>query len=406
MNSFTWTLKKIGYRTYQAVFKLALKAMNFPGQKLITGAGTLLQIPQILKDKNISSVLIVNSKSVRNSGMLDGLFLELKKQNIDYTIFQDVQANPTTHNADQGFKAYTENNCQAIVAIGGGSPLDCAKIIGVKAGNPKLSYEKMKNMTNIKKPMPLFIAVPTTAGTGSESTVCAVLSNPDNHTKYPVVTMHMMPDYAILDETLMKNLPASVTAATGMDALTHAVEAYIGNFGTKYTNSEALIAIKMIFENLEKAVSDSDNLEYKKNMLIASNHAANAFTRAYTGYVHTISHALSALYNVGHGKTNATVLPYVLRYYGKSIEKKLATIARYCSPCSLDETNQELAESVITRIENLNKQFGIPSKIPELKKEDTDQIINRALKEGNPANPVPKLMNEENAKSIIDQLLV
>ncbi len=264
----------------------------------------------------------------------------------------------------------------------------------------------MKHMSKIKKAMPFFIAVPTTAGTGSESTVGAVITDTTVHSKYAVLSMFLMPSCAVLDEELTLELPKDITAYTGVDALTHAVEAYIGMFGTDYTNQEALKAIKMIFENLEKVYLQGNNLELRKNMLIASNHAANAFTRAYTGYVHTISHALSAIYDVGHGKTNAIILPYMLKYYGKSIENKLAEIAVYTGLGTKGEGQTILANKVIDKIQKMNECMNIPCKIEELKEKDIKVIVNKALKEGNPAYPVPKIMNHEEMEKVIKEMLV
>ncbi|WP_054742015.1 iron-containing alcohol dehydrogenase [Cellulosilyticum ruminicola] len=263
----------------------------------------------------------------------------------------------------------------------------------------------MKHITAIRKPMPLFVAVPTTAGTGSESTAGAVITNANNHSKYPVVSLFLIPQYAVLDETLTIGLPKDVTAYTGMDALTHAVEAYIGEFGTAYTDEEALKAIKMIFENLEQAYLHGENLEYRRNMLVASNYAANAFTRAHVGYVHTISHALSAIYNVGHGKTNAIILPYMLEHYGKSAEGKLAQIAIYTGLGKEEEGQEVLAKKVIKRIKDMNEKMDIPSKVEELKEKDIELVVNKALKEGNPAYPVPKIMNREEMDEIVRELL-
>ena len=279
---------------------------------MLTHPGEHEKITDILKDKGLDSVFIACSKTVLSSGALDALLSGLKSSAINYTIFDRIQPNATTDNASEGVKAYRENSCKAIIAIGGGSVLDCAKIIGLSVSNPSLTYEDMKRMSAIKKRMPLFFAVPTTAGTGSESSVGAVITNIHTKEKYAVISLHNMCDYVILDETL--TLSFTYYAYYRMNALTHAVEAYISKYATEYTNSEALKAIKLIFENLPAAVENGNNTDARRNMLLASNYAANAFTRAYTGYVHTISHAFGALYNSNHGKTNAAILPLMLRY--------------------------------------------------------------------------------------------
>lgn len=406
MNSLFWSLQKCSYRAYQTLMSLIVKHIPFPKQTVICGYGSIAKIPEILTENKVSHILLVCSKSVRKHGLLDKLLHNLDSKDISYTLFEEIKPNPTTANVEEGHKLYIENACQGIVAIGGGSPLDCAKLIGVKVTSPKLPYEAMHRLTGIKRRIPLMIAVPTTAGTGSESTVAAVLTDEHNHNKYSAISLFLMPKYAILDESLTLGLPKDFSAYTGMDALTHAIEAYIGNFNTSYTSSEALKAIKLIFENIDIVYSDPLNAEARKNMLVASNYAANAFTRAYVGYVHSISHALSALYDVGHGKTNATILPYVLKFYGKSIESKLAHIAIYANLGSSSEAPDILAQKVIKKIESLNTQMNIPKHIPEIQLSDIDVIVDKALKEANPAYPVPKIMSVTECLEIVQALML
>ena len=396
----------MSYRFYQSVMKILLRVIKYPEQQIINDAGAIKVIPDILKEQRINRICIFCSKTVRRHGLLDELFKGLENAQIVYTVFEDIHPNTTIQNVEDGYKVYIKNQCQGIVAIGGGSVLDCAKIVGIKVSNRKMSYDKMKKMTTQKKPNPCTIAVPTTAGTGSESTVAGVVTDTDKKEKYAIISLPSLPRFVILDPNLTLALPPSITAYTGMDALTHAIEAYIGNFGTNYTNAEALKAIQLIFENLTKAYEDGGQVDVRNQMLIASNCAAKAFTRAYTGYVHTISHALSALYDVGHGKTNAIVLPYVLKYYGDTITKKLAAIAVYTGIGTDKEDEKVLAQRVIQRIESMNKAMNIPDKVEELREKDVDIIVAKALKEANPAYPVPKIMNEQDCTAIVRQLFI
>lgn len=264
MSSIVWFMKKGYCRFYQGVIKLAMKFMRYPEQKKVDKVGGIKEIPALLKQEGIHNILLVCSKSVKRQGLLEELFQEFDKQRITYTIFEDVDPNTTTTNVDNGYQVYVKHQCQGFVAIGGGSVLDCAKIIAIKAANPTLTFEKMKKMTNIKNRIPYFIAVPTTAGTGSESSVGAVITNTSKKEKYCVISFHCMPQAVVLDANLTINLPKEITAYTGMDALTHAVEAYIGTFGTDYTDTEALKAIKMIFENLEKFIKMVQILRQEK----------------------------------------------------------------------------------------------------------------------------------------------
>lgn len=403
--SLLFSLKKVCYRTYHVVAGAAVKCIKFPGQNIISGTNALNGCADILEKRNIKSVFITCSKSVHKHGLMDGMLKGLEEKKIAYTIFEDINANPTVANVEAGLAIYKENNCEAIITVGGGSPMDCAKAIGLRISCPNLSYNDMRSMLKIHHRIPFTIAVPTTAGTGSESTVAAVISNPEKHDKYAIVSPFLMPHVVILDGNLTIGLSPEFTAYTGMDALTHAIEAYIGVMDTKLTSKEALEACKLVFEYLQTAYHHPDNLEARNQMLVASNKAGVAFTRVYVGYVHSLSHAMSALYNVGHGKTNATILPVMLDYYGSSIYKKMGEIARYCSIGSATASDRELTELLIDRIRKLNEEFSIPSCVEELKEEDIPTVVKKALKEANPGYPVPKIMDKSDCTACCMKLL-
>lgn len=400
---FSWNIKKAGYRVYQEALGVGVKLINFPNQLVLSGNGTLVQAADILKKQGAKSVFITCSRSVHRHGLMDGMLAALDEGFIKYTIFEDINANPTTANVDAGYELYKANGCDSIITIGGGSPMDCAKGIGLRVTNPELSYEDMRSMLKIHHRVPFMIAVPTTAGTGSESTVAAVISNPEKHDKYAIVSPKLMPHCVILDAGLTTGLPADFTAYTGMDALTHAIEAYIGIIDTKLTDREALRAIKLTLKYLSKAFDTPNDLEAREKMLVASNKAGIAFTRVYVGYVHSFSHAMSALYNVGHGKTNAIILPYMLDFYGASIYKKMGEIARYCG--IKGDSDKELCEKLIATIRSMNERFGIPTYVEEISESDIDTIVKKALHEGNPGYPVPKIMNYDEGVELVKKLM-
>ncbi len=399
-----WNIKKAYYRANQGIFKFGMKFIKFKEQEVISGENSVRKIAFILKEKNINNVLLVSGKTITRLGLLNELIESLKEENIRYYLFNDVMANPTIETVEAGVKKYEEAKAKGIIAFGGGSPMDCAKIIGARVNNKNIQVKDMRGMLNIRKNIPLFIAIPTTAGTGSESTVAAVITDSVNHEKYAIVDPKLMPDYAVLDPKLTVALPKQVTSTTGMDALTHAIEAYIGNFGTKETNKNALKSIKIIFDNLEAAYSNGENLEARNNMLIASNYAGLAFTRANVGYVHAIAHALGGIYGVSHGLANAIVLPYVLEYYKESIYKKLSEIAIYTGLGDEKEDNRILYNKVLNKIKDMNSNMNIPNKVNELRKNDFEIITKRVMKEGNPGYPVPKIMNEEECIEILKKL--
>ncbi|MCL1901600.1 MAG: iron-containing alcohol dehydrogenase, partial [Firmicutes bacterium] len=291
-----------------------------------------------------------------------------------------------------------------IIAVGGGSSIDCAKAIGAKIAKPKKSLHKMKGVLKVRKKIPLLIAVPTTSGTGSEVTIAAVITNPETREKYAINDPCLIPHVVVLDANLTKGLPKNITAATGMDALTHAVEAFIGKSNTKKTKKWALEAAKLIFENIKKVYDEPLNTIARSNMQWAALLAGKAFTRAYVGYIHAIAHTLSGFYGTPHGLANAIILPVVLNEYGKSVYKKLSQLSIYAHLGKKENSDRQNAKIFIDKIIELNNYMGIPSAIKEIKIEDEDLMIQRALSEANPLYPVPKLWSQKEIAKIIQSI--
>lgn len=271
--------------------------------------------------------------------------------------------------------------------------MDCAKAVGVRAVKPGKSLAKMKGILKVHKKLPLLIAIPTTAGTGSETTLAAVITDAETRHKYTINDFPLIPRYAVLDPKVTMSLPPFITATTGMDALTHAVEAYIGQSTTHGTRKNALLAVKLIFENLGTAFHDGKNLDARRNMLRASYYAGCAFTKSYVGYVHAVAHSLGGEYNVPHGLANAVLLPFVLESYGESIHKKLHRLAVEAGLAGIDTPIEEAAVSFIDTVKALNRQFGIGDTIPEIQETDIPKLAHYADKEANPLYPVPVLMD-------------
>ena len=258
----------------------------------------------------------------------------------------------------------------------------------------------MKGNLKVLKKLPPLFAVPTTAGTGSEATLAAVISNSETHEKYPINDTSLIPHYAVLDPVLTKGLPKHITSTTGIDALTHAVEAYIGKSNTAETEKMAKDAVKLIFGNLKEAYDNGDNLEARKNMQLAAFYAGIAFTRAYVGYVHAVAHTLGGMYSVPHGLANSVILPYVLEYYGEAAHKRLAELADLVGITSDGDTDAAKADKFIKAIKDMNESMQIPNKIKGIKDEDIPIMVKRALKEANPLYPVPKFMGAEEITEI------
>ena len=400
-----WTMKKCWYRICQKVLKLAMCFMDWSEPQLLEGEGSILKLPSLIKSKNINKVLIVTDKGLMNLHLLDSLFEELKNTNIEYVIYDGVQPNPTIPNIEECRKMYINNGCQGIIAFGGGSPMDCAKAAAARVVKPKQSVRKMRGYLKVCKKLPPFFAVPTTAGTGSETTLAAVVTDPTTHEKNAICDTCLRPKFAVLDPSLTVGLPPHITSTTGMDALTHAVESYIGKSNVKSTIKYAEDAVKLIHANLEKAYLNGKDIEARNNMLKASYLAGNAFTRAFVGYVHAIAHNLGGMYNTPHGLANAVILPYVLEWYGSSIYKPLAKLADLVGISQEGMSLEEKARAYIAEIRRMNKAMNIPEKFDFLKEEDIPLLVKRALKEGNPGYPVPKIMSTSECEIVIRRLM-
>lgn len=400
-----WKLQTAGIRTIHTILGKLVPLMRVPIPELYQGPGSVKKIPAIIKKLGLSNVLIVTDKGITDIGLADGLLEELGTQGINHTLFDRVQPNPTIDNIEDGRQVYLDNLCEGIIAFGGGSPMDCAKMIGARVNNPTLSVFKMRGEFKIPKKLPPLFAVPTTAGTGSECTLAAVVTDPEDHEKYGVASFKIVPQYAALDPELMQGLPPQITAGPGMDVLTHAVEAYIGKFGYAFTDENAEKAVKIVFEDLEDLYKDGSNLEKRNNMAIASYCAGLAFTRANVGYVHAIAHNMGGLYGVPHGLANAIILPYVLEYSKNECRQKLARLAIVGGFGVPGEPEAILTDRFIERVKSLNKSMNIPEYIAELKEKDIPLIAERAVTEGNPSYPVPRLMNQEQCESLVRRLL-
>ncbi|MFY3791637.1 iron-containing alcohol dehydrogenase [Ureibacillus sp. MALMAid1270] len=385
---------KLYCRTYQRTFKLAMKFLSFREPELLEGENSLDKLPSLIQSKGIHNVLIVTDSGITAIGLMDGLLDGLQSVGINYVVYDKTVPNPTIDNIEEALKLYREKKCEAIIAFGGGSPMDCAKGVGARLARPDKSISQMKGQLKVRKDIPPLFAIPTTAGTGSEATLAAVISNSKTHEKYAVNDTVLFPHYAVLDPMLTVKLPPHITSTTGMDALTHAVEAYIGKCNTEHTKKCAKEAVTLIFENLYEAYSNGSNITARKNMQKASYLAGFAFTRAFVGYVHAIAHTLGGFYNTPHGLANAIILPYVLEYYGSSVYKPLAELADLVGITEVSDSEEMKAKKFINAIKQLNEDMDIPSKVKRIKDQDIPIMIERALKEANPLYPVPRILNK------------
>lgn len=383
-------LEKTFCRTYQFGFKVAMPVLPYHEPKTFN---SITSVTDILKKENKTCALIVSDQGIRQSGIIDILTKVLNEAKIKYAVYDKTNANPTIYNIEEGLKIYKQNKCDSLIAVGGGSSMDCAKAIGARVVYPKKSIEQMKGLMHVLKKIPTLITVPTTAGTGSEVTVTAVITDSDKKHKYTLNNFTFIPYYAILDPKLTVTLPPSLTATTGMDALTHAVEAYIGRSTTTETRALAEQATKLVFENILTAYQDGLNIKARANMLLAAYKAGIAFSKSYVGYIHAIAHSLGGQYNIPHGLANAVLMPYVLEGYGKAIYKKLHKLAIVAGISTKEESSEVGAKKFISAIKDLNKKMNIPTAFEIINEKDISKMAKYAAKEANPLYPVPQLMN-------------
>lgn len=392
------------YRVYQFVMKVMVGLLKIPDPQVIEGENSVLKVPGILKQHQVSEVLLVTDKNMTNLGLTKPLLDALAGATITCHVFDDTVPNPTIDNIEDALKIYKQYNCQAIIAFGGGSSMDCAKGVGARVARPRLKVQQLRGLLKVLKPIPLFIAIPTTAGTGSETTLAAVISDRKTHEKYSITDLNLVPKYAVLDPLLTENLPPAITSTTGVDALTHAVEAYIGRSNTARTRKDAREAVLLIFKYLQRAYDNGHDLEARAQMLKASFLAGAAFTRAYVGYVHALAHPLGGYYQVPHGLANAVLLPVVLDYYGSSAEKPLAELADLLGLNDAGDSQGAKARRFIAAIRDLEASMAIPKKIDCIREEDLPGMIHNALREANPLYPVPRVLFAEDLRKLYDMI--
>lgn len=408
IKSKLFPLQVSAYKGYMKVLKLAAKIIPMPKPTLFTGAGSSLDLCEAMAQMGMKKVLIVSDSVLIKLGLLDAIQTTLSDNDVEYIIYDGVLPDPTYTQVESGLALYKRHRCDAILAVGGGSPIDAAKVIAARVNN----HRKIAKLTGLfrvwRTPAPLF-AIPTTAGTGSEVTIAAVVSDPLTHKKTPLIDPKLVPMMASLDASLMTGLPAHVTSATGMDALTHAVEAYISKNASADTDAYAIAATRLIMQNLSKVVRNGGDLDARQNMAMASYYAGLAFTKASLGYVHAISHNLGAKYGTPHGLANAIVLPYVLDYSKAEIVPRLAELSRACALDKVDKdrsSDEALAQIFIEHIRGMLNEYGIASQLDTLKIEDVPELAKAALTEAHFNYPVPKYMDQDQCETLIRQMLM
>jgi alcohol dehydrogenase class IV len=384
---------------------MVTRFLPIPRPTLLVGPGSSGRLGQAVAGFGHQKLMIVTDAMIVKLGLLKGLTDALKAGGAEYAVFDEITPDAPIPLIERAIEFYRAEGCDAIVAVGGGSSMDAAKAVAVAIANPGKPLRKLAGyFKGLRNPVPVY-AVPTTAGTGSEVTVAAVMADPDTESKLVIVDTRIVPRMAALDPALMTGLPPHITAATGMDALTHAVESFVGRWATDYTDGLGLSAVGLIFENLRTAYHDGGNLEAREKMALASTYAGMAFTRANVGYVHAIAHQFGGKYHTPHGLANAIMLPHVLEFSAPRITGRLAALAVRAGLGKEHENERALAKKFIAAVVELNRELGIPTHLDALRAEDIPALAKAACHEAETGYPVPRYMTQRQCEDIIRRVL-
>ena len=377
-----YKLEVMGCRIFQAVLKIGNYGMGYRMPQYLEGPGRIRELGAFLREKGINDVLVVTGSGMVRRGQVQPMLDGFAQAGIRYFVQTFDHPDPTSQDVETGFAAYNAQGCRAIVALG------------------RKTVAQLQGLLEVHKPIVPLVAIPTTAGAGSETTVAAVITDSNTHRKAAINDPCLIPRYAVLDPELTVGLPPETTATTGMDALAHAVEAYTNHtYNTKLEDRLAKEAVELIHHNLLTAYAHGEDLEARQNMQWGAFYAGRAFTRGCVGYVHAIGHTLGGLYGVSHGLAMAVLLPHVMRAYGPAVYGRLAELARVCGIPG--DSDRELAEGFIRWIEDTNEKMGLPKCLAMIREEDIQQMVTWAKKEANPLYPVPVVWGRQQLEQMI-----
>jgi alcohol dehydrogenase class IV len=397
-------MKTLYYKIMAFVVTWLLRLLPRNPPVVFTGRNSALVLCEQVAILGFKRVLIVTDEFLGSSGILDGIKGKLDEGGVEYAVFDGVLPDPAFDQVVAGEAMYRRENCDAVIAVGGGSVLDAAKMVAMLHTNPG-PLKKFDGIQKSKNPGTPLFAIPTTAGTGSEITLAAVITDPETHRKVPVVDSKMIPGYVALDAEIMKGMPPGITAATGMDALTHAVESYLSTASTEGTEIQAKAAIHLIFKYLVAAYHDGSNMEARDGMAMAAFYAGSAFGKTSVGYVHGIAHQLGRVCGTPHGNANAMVLPEVLAAYGECVHPRLAELGRLVGVGEAGATDRQVAGAFIDAIAGMRAEMELPRQPEDLKAHDVPGIIDEALKEAGGLYPVPRYLSADEVRHIVNGLL-
>lgn len=397
-----FALKRVIHGAGIALARLLSKLLPDRVPMTFIGADATAQLCGSIAQTGARKVLVVTDAGLVRVGIVARVTAALDAAGLAWSVFDGVEPDPTFAQVEAGHAQLKRDGCDAILAVGGGSPMDAAKVISGMATNGG-DARKLEGMMKVRKPPVPLYAIPTTAGTGSEVTVAAVVSETESHTKKFFIDPKLLPAMTALDPSLMAGLPREITAATGMDALTHAIESFVAGTSTPQTERWAEAAVRLIFENLPRACAEGGDLEARKGMALAAYYAGLAFTRTSVGYVHAIAHTFGAYYGTPHGKANAIALPHVLAFSRVEAEHRLARLGEVIG-CE-GTSDADRARAFIEAVRALMAEIGIPEKLDALKADDIPAIARQALSEAHLNYPVPRYMSQPECEGLLREIL-
>lgn len=396
------SLRKFKHAMTLFLMKSLAGLAGSPAYMAYTGSGSAAELCRHIARSGVRKLLLVTDKPLRDLGIVDQATAALAGTGVEMVIFDGVEPNPTYDQVMGGRKLMLEHGCEAVLAIGGGSSIDAAKIIAASASSEE-DPKTWVGFGKVKHDVPKLYAIPTTSGTGSEATMGAVISDSESREKGVISGGSLLPAAVALDSDLMLGMPAPITAATGIDALTHAIEAYICVWDRGTRKEHAAMATRLIFRHLRDAVADGGNREARDAMAMAAYYAGIAINQVNVGNVHAIAHQIGGKYGIPHGLANALVLPHVLEFCRAESGEELAELALLVEVGTDGESTDVLAGKFIDAVVQLRADVGLPETSDKIRAEDYDYLADLAYKECE-GYPVPKLLERDTILDILRKI--
>ncbi|GGE55805.1 alcohol dehydrogenase [Streptosporangium jomthongense] len=379
-------------RAQLAALKLIVKLIPTPMPHTLLGRQSRLRLAEHMAHFGFKRVLLVTDEALFNLGVTDPIAKRLNELGVETVVYSGVTPDPGFLVVENGLNVLEQNSCDALLAVGGGSSIDAAKVMALAAANRKTPRKLVGILKARKRALPLFV-IPTTAGTGSEVTIGAVISDENTHVKNLVIDPKLVPLAAALDPEIMAGMPRSVTADTGIDALTHCLESWISDFSTPETEFYSGAGVKLVLKYLEKACENGEDYEARDAMALAANYGGLALNKTGLGYVHAIAHQLGTQYGVPHGRANAIVLPHILEINRHCAQARLAALARLCELASAADSDVVAADTLIQRINELLMALPIERKVEGIDQKHFAEMARAAMKEAHGTYAVPRYLN-------------